>query len=164
MFASLPLYPTPFSQLQHYSYARLTRALSSLGYGADNSLSASTFVSARISNQMIVHWFHAFVYIPNCGEFEATSLRTPSLRRAKEFINERIELGAVFGPWGDFERLDPNDYVQGWRNGIFNISKHIGAESVVCGGTHGWSGNSFCAMLVAPVTARDILDFDWPRC
>ena len=61
MSASLPLYPTPFSQLQHFSTPRLTQALSRLGYlsarmNSDLPESLTIALDARHLNQVDAWW------------------------------------------------------------------------------------------------------------
>ncbi len=66
----------------------------------------------------IVTWFNAHVFDGTSEPNQTTTLKTPSLRRARDFIDRRVEMGAIFGYWTRVSEQDPMHFTPEWAWGL----------------------------------------------
>ncbi len=113
-------------------------------------------ITLILRTRMNEAWFCAHVFYGNSHPDQTTTLRTPSLLRARSFIDARVEMGAIFGYWIPSNLLDPSSYSMEWKWCHEMIRTTSFGDSWVCaamGGADAWFANAKnYALIVAPRT------------
>ncbi len=104
----------------------------------------------------IVTWFNAHVFDGTSEPNRTTTLKTPSLRRARDFIDRRVEMGAIFGYWTRVSEQDPMHFAPEWVWGLNTLQSEALRDAWVTSAM-GWADAWFenakqYAMIIAPST------------
>jgi len=105
---------------------------------------------------MIETWFEAHVFDGASEPNQTATLRTPSLKRATDFIDRRVGMGARFGSWTRASELDPTHFAVDWiwgRNTLQTDAIRDAWVTPAMGWADAWFENAKqYAMIIAPST------------
>ena len=103
---------------------------------------------------MIEIWFNAHIYDGVSLPDQTKSLKTPSLYRARDFIDTRLELGALFGCWMHFGKLDVRYFHPDWEWAYHAIQHEYPPDSWVSAGyslaDSFFENAKYYSMIIAP--------------